>query len=259
MAVGQADEDTLRMVEDAVYSRTLTLAYQPVVLARDSGRVAFYEGLIRVWEPNGRIIPAKDFIHAVEALELGREIDCAALEFGMTALARHPDLRLSLNMSARSIGYPRWSQSLKKGLRSGPDIGERLILEITENSAMTLPELVTTFMDDIQGRGVAFALDNFGAGNSAIRFFKDCLFDILKIDGQFIRKIDTNSDNLMLVKALLGVARDFGMMTVAQSVENPEEAECLRQLGVDCMQGFLFGAPTVHPPWAPVRADWKTS
>ncbi len=258
VAISHADHDTMRMVDEAIRTRRLALAYQPVVLARDPGRVAFYEGLIRVLEPNGRIIPAKDFIDAIEGHELGREIDCAALEFGLTALARHPELRLSINMSARSIGYPRWLRTLKKGLDFGPTVGERLILEITESSAMTVPELVTSFMDEVQRKGVAFAMDEFGAGNSALRYFKDFMFDILKIDGQFIRKITKDPDNLMLVKALLGIGKAFEMFTVAGSVETPAEAECLRLLGVDCLQGYLFGAPSVRPPWVQAETDRKS-
>ena len=249
VAISQGDAATLSMVEDAIRTRRLALAYQPVVLSRDPGRVAFYEGLIRVLEPNGRIIPAADFMDAVEAHELGREIDSASLEFGLVALARHPELRLSINMSARSIGYPRWMRTLKKGLDLGPTVGERLILEITESSAMTVPELVSSFMDDMQGRGVAFALDHFGAGNTAIRYFRDLLFDILKIDGQFIRKIDQDVDNQALVKVLQGVGKHFDMFVVAERVETPAEAECLRQMGVECLQGYLFGAPTVRPVW----------
>ena len=74
-AISQADQDTLRMVEEAIRTRRLALAYQPVVLTRDPRRVAFHEGLIRVLEPNGRIIPAREFIDTIESHELGREID----------------------------------------------------------------------------------------------------------------------------------------------------------------------------------------
>ena len=102
---------TLTMVRAAIDAKRLRLAYQPVVLARDAAQVAFHEGLIRVLDPTGRIIPARDFIQAVEAHEMGREIDCAALAMGLDALGRHPDLRLSVNMSARSIGWPRWMRA----------------------------------------------------------------------------------------------------------------------------------------------------
>ena len=249
VAISAGDQETIAMVKEAVRSRRLRLAYQPVVLTRDPGRIAFYEGLIRVQEPNGRVIPAGDFINAVEGHELGREIDCAALEYGLATLAKHPQLRVSVNMSARSIGYPRWNWTLKKALDQNPTVGERLILEITENSAMLVPELVLTFMDEVQRKGVAFALDDFGSGFTAIRYFKDFLFDILKIDSQFIRNIHRDPDNQALTRALLSIGRHFEMFTVAEGVESPEEAACLQALGVDCQQGYLYGAPTVKPPW----------
>ena len=248
-AIAEADRSTLTMVREAIDSRRLRLAYQPVVLARDPARVAFHEGLIRVLEPSGRIIPAKDFMSAVEAHEIGREIDCAALEFGLVTLARNPGLRISINMSARSIGYPRWMRVLHRGLALSPTVGERLILEITENSAMMVPELVIAFMEELQAKGIAFALDDFGSGYTAIRYFKDFFFDILKIDGEFIRGINRDTDNQALTAALLSIGKHFEMFTVAESVETPEEAEYLRGIGVDCLQGFLFGAATVKPPW----------
>ena len=249
VAISAGDQETIAMVKEAVRTRRLRLAYQPVVLTRDTGRVAFYEGLIRVQEPNGRIIPAGDFINAAEGHELGREIDCAALEYGLATLAKHPQLRISINMSARSIGYPRWMWVLKKALDQNPTVGERLILEITESSAMLVPELVLAFMDEVQRKGVAFALDDFGSGFTAIRYFKDFLFDILKIDSQFIRNIHRDPDNQALTGVLLSIGRHFEMFTVAEGVESPEEAACLQALGVDCQQGYLYGAPTVKPPW----------
>ena len=249
VAISQGDQQTMAMVAEAIRTRRLLLAYQPVVMSRDPSRIAFHEGLIRVLEPNGRIIPAKDFMNAVEAHEIGREIDCAALEFGLLTLAKNPGLRISINMSARSIGYPRWMKTLKKGLGLGVTVGERLILEITESSAMMVPELVLNFMDDLQSKGVSFALDDFGAGFTAIRYFKDFMFDILKIDGMFIRNIHLDADNQALTRALLAIGRHFGMCSVAEAVETPEEAECLRGMGVDCQQGYLFGAPTVKPAW----------
>lgn len=249
VAISEGDAATIGMVAGAVRSRRMRLAYQPVVLSRDPRKVAFYEGLIRVMEPNGRIIPAKDFIGAVEAHELGREIDCLALDYGLATLARHPDLRISVNMSALSIGHPRWLWTLKRGLDVLPTIGERLILEMTEHSAMTAPGSVIDFMDQVQRKGISFALDDFGAGYTAIRHFKDFSFDVLKIDGQFIHKIHRDPDNQALTKAMLAIGKHFEMFTVAEGVETAEEAACLRALGVDCQQGFLFGAPTTKPPW----------
>ena len=249
MAVAERDRQTLDMVREALLLRRLRLAYQPVVQSADTGRVAFHEGLIRVLDETGRIIPARDFMGPVETHEMGRMIDCAALEMGLEALAAHPGLRLSINMSARSIGYPRWKRILLQGLEMDATIGERLILEITESSAMLIPDTVTVFMDDLQRRGVSFALDDFGAGYTAFRYFKDFYFDIIKIDGQFIRGIHRDPDNQILTQALHSIARHFDMFTVAESVEDIADAEYLRGLGIDCLQGYLFGAPTTLPPW----------
>ena len=250
VAISENDRATMSMVREALDARRVRLAWQPVVLARDPSRIAFHEGLIRVLEPGGRVIPAADFIDAVEAHEIGREIDCLALEMGLSALSRHPGLRVSVNMSARSIGFPRWTRALRRGLALSPTIGERLILEITERSAMMVPELVIAFMEEWQGKGVAFALDDFGSGYTAIRYFKDFFFDILKIDGAFIRNIDTDPDNAALTAALLSIGKHFQMFTVAEMVERPEEARVLQELGVDCLQGYLFGAATLKPDFA---------
>ena len=249
-AMSENDRSTLAMVREAIDAQRLRLAWQPVVLARDPSRVAFHEGLIRVLDPGGRVIPARDFIGAVESHEICREIDCIALELGLAALVRHEGLRISINMSARSIGYPRWNRVLKRGLGAGRTVGERLILEITESSAMLVPELVVAFMEDLQKQGVAFALDDFGSGYTAIRYFKDFFFDILKIDAQFIRNIHRDPDNAALTAALISIGKHFDMFTVAEAVETAEEATHLRALGVDCLQGYLFGAATMQPAWA---------
>ena len=249
-AIAANDRRTLSMVEAALREGRLRLACQPVVLARDPGKVAFYEGLIRVLDDTGRTIPARDFMAAIETREMGRLVDCAALDMGLRMLARYPDIRLSINMSARSIGYPRWMKVLRRGLELSPTIGERLILEITESSAMLVPELVVNFMDDLQREGISFALDDFGAGYTAFRHFKDFFFDIIKIDGQFIAGVSQDADNQVLTQALLSIARQFEMFTVAEAVETAADAEWLRQIGVDCLQGYLFGAPTTSPGFA---------
>lgn len=248
-AVRSRDKNTLDMVREALRRKHVMLAYQPIVRADRLHQPAFYEGLIRVLDETGRIIPAREFIEVVETDEMGRIIDCLALEMGLEALAEEPGLRLSINMSARSIGYKRWMDTLLHGLQIDPTVGERLILEITETSAMLMPELVTSFMAELQKFGVSFALDDFGAGYTAFRFFKDFYFDIVKIDGQFIRNIHADPDNQVLTKALISISEQFEMFTVAECVETAEDVHFLESIGIDCMQGYYFGAPTITPPW----------
>lgn len=248
-AVAQRDHSTLQMVKDAIAHKQTLLAYQPVMRASDHTKVGFYEGLIRVLDATGRVIPARDFMPVVEDTETGRQIDVLALRAGLLALQNHPGLRLSINMSARSIGYKAWNQVLRRFLNRDKAIGERLILEITESSAMLVPELVTDLMDELQPFGVCFALDDFGAGHTAIRYFKDFYFDILKIDGEFIKGIAGDPDNRALVGAMISIAQHFDMLTVAEFVENAQDAAVLTEMGIDCLQGYYFSAPTTRPSW----------
>jgi EAL domain-containing protein (putative c-di-GMP-specific phosphodiesterase class I) len=249
IAIQQRDRDTLAMVRRAVQAKQVMLAFQPVMRAQAPDTIAFHEGLIRVLDHTGRIIPARDFIDVVEDQEIGRVLDCLALEMGLAALEDAPSLRLSINMSARSIGYARWKTVLRQGLERNPTLGERLILEITERTAIVMPDLVQIFMSEMQSEGISFALDDFGAGYTAFRYLRDFYFDILKLDGEFIRGIADNPDNQVIAQAMLSVARHFDMMTVAESVESLEDAQFMADAGCDFLQGFFFGAPTVRPWW----------
>lgn len=248
-AVNERDKDTMAMVEEALALNRGVLAYQPVVQSGNPKHVAFYEGLIRVLDATGRPIPAKDFMDVIEDTEIGRKVDCLSIELGLKALASEPDLRLSINMSARSIGYQPWIRALEHGLSQDDTVGERLILEITESSAMTMPELVISFMKELHSRGICFALDDFGAGYTSFRYLRDFFFDILKIDGQFTKNIAKNPDNQVLAQALISIANHFEMFTVAENIESEEDAKLIAGLGVDCLQGYHFGMPKINPPW----------
>lgn len=254
-AIAEQRRLTMATVRRAVDRRDAVLAYQPVVQADRPDRHAFHEGLIRIIDETGRIIPLRDFLPLAETTELGRQIDCLSLSLGLEALARDPAMRLSVNMSARSIGYPDWLATMREMTGGDDRITERLVLEITESSAMGMPDLVAAFMREWQGRGVSFALDDFGAGYTSFRYLRDFSFDMIKIDGQFIRDIGTHPDNQVLAQALIAIARHFDMFTVAEMVETAEDAACLIEMGVDCLQGYYFGAPTIVPPWKSPHAS----
>lgn len=248
-AINTRDTQTLDMVRAAVRHKQVLLAFQPVVSATPPNTPVFHESLIRVLDDTGRIIPAKEFMAAVEEDELGRMLDRLSLEKSLAVLTCHPELRLSVNMSARSVGYGPWMTTLTHGLSRRPDIAGRLILELSEPSVLLVPELVRGFMDELQPRGIAFALDDFGARHGALRSFKDFFFDMLKFDGSLIRGVQSDVESQAITAGAAAIARNLGMVTVAGRVEHPNEAETLASLGIDCLQGFLFGAPTISPSW----------
>lgn len=253
-AIEQQQRLTMATVHRAVERRDAVLAYQPVVQADRPERRAFHEGLIRIIDETGRIIPLRDFLPQAETTELGRRIDVLALSLGLEALQQDPAMRLSINMSARSIGYPDWLATMHYMTGGDDRITERLVLEVTESSAMDMPDVVTAFMREWQGRGVSFALDDFGAGYTSFRYLRDFSFDMIKLDGQFVRGISTDPDNQILAQALIAIAHHFDMFTVGEMVETADDAAYLMSIGVDCMQGYYFGAPTIIPPWKSPQA-----
>lgn len=248
-ANAQNEKNILRRVVRAVDQNDTLLAFQPIVKSAEPNSVFCFEALVRIREASGQIIPASKFMPLVEELEIARTIDCHALALGLRRLRDHPNLYLSINMSARSIGYHKWTDILSKALQRTPSIGKRLILEITEGSAMRLPEIVIPFMRDLSQRGVGFALDDFGSGATSFRYLKDFQFDFLKIDGQFIKDVEHNADHQVLVHALLSIAHHFGMYTIAEAVETSATSAWLNKSGVICQQGYFFGRPTLRLDW----------
>lgn len=242
-AMASRDADVLTLVREALAAGRARLAFQPIVTAGPSGKIAFYEGLIRVMDDAGRVIPAAHFMPVIEETALGRQIDCLTLELALEQLVLHPNLRISINLSARSIGDGQWRRTLEKSLAAKGALGDRLIFEISETSAMLLHEVVIRFMEEMQPRGVAFALDGFGAGMTAFRHLKDFFFDLVKVDKSFVRGIAEDPDNQVIAEALITVAHQFEMFAIADGVESAEDAAFLSELGADCLQGYYYGVP----------------
>lgn len=258
-AIDTRDQAVLEMVDEAILHKEVMLAYQPIVQAGNPKKALLYEGLIRVLDETGRVIPARDFIDHVEDTDTGRRLDCLSLELGLEALAQNPMLSLSINMSARSIGYGKWNRILKDALRLRPDIGQRLILEVSEPSAMQVPELVMDFMDEYQAQGIGFALDDYASKLTSFRYFKDFFFNYVKLDGYFTQNIYQDPENQVIAGAIAHIARQFDIFTVATRVASMDDASTLAMLGFDCLQGYYFGAPTVQPPWSKQESSTKAA
>lgn len=252
-AISAADREIIAQVAGALRDRRMRLAFQPAVYAADPSIIGFFEGFIRLLNRRDVVIPARDFIGAVELTELGREIDCAALQMGLMAMQRNPQIRVSINMSARSVGCYRWGGTLRKALRDAPWLGRNLILEISEASVLQVPDVLPSFMAEMRDLGVVFALDDFGAGTTSLRLLRVLRFEIAKIDGDLVKAVDTSPDNQTVVRAAIALAQELGMYVTAEAVETEGEATWLRTAGVGCLQGYLFGAPTVTPDFRAFR------
>lgn len=235
------------MVSTALAEGRMSLHFQPVFRAEDHQFIAFNESLLRLTMPNGDLRNAGQFVPQLEHIDIGRRLDHFALKETLVEMQCNPTLRLSVNMSALSIADSEWLAMLKHAARRTPDLCERLIIEITETAAMSDPEKTVKFKRSVAELGSRFALDDFGSGATCFRYLRDFRFDIIKIDGTFIRDLPHNPDNRILVESMVRISKHFEMFTVAEFVETQAEAECARLLGVDCLQGYHLGKPASRP------------
>jgi diguanylate cyclase (GGDEF)-like protein len=226
----------------------LVLAYQPIVTS-DSRQPKYYESLVRVSRKDGSMMNAGDFIPAAETLGLVHLIDRRALEMAVQQLYGHPDINLSINVSGTTANDGSWLQSFIAYVRENRAVAERMTVELTETAALYAFEENARFVTRLRDMGCRVAIDDFGAGYTSFRNLHTLRVDIVKIDGSYVQGVSKSPDNQLFVRTLVGLAKNFEIATVAEWVDNEEDAEFLAGLGIDYFQGFHFGRPEVVPGW----------
>ncbi|WP_157966303.1 EAL domain-containing protein [Oceanibium sediminis] len=243
--VGQRDVTASRaMVARALQVGAVTVVYQPVIDARCLPQIAFYEALIRLRSPSGGLLAPGQFLPAIQGTPLASAIDRVALAKTLAQLRAMPDTRISVNICPMTLDDPAWLSTLSMAANETPDLPYRLIVEMTEDEGFLAHPRCASFLASLRSLGVSVALDDFGAGATGFSHFREHRFDIVKIDGSYGDQLATNPDAQALVRAMLGLARHFEMLSVIEYIDNPEDAACAVRLGVDCMQGYLFGRPS---------------
>jgi len=235
-----ARRENLRLTDiivGALNDRRVELAFQPVVRA-DDRVVAFHECLVRLREPNGKEVDAFSIVSVAEKLDLVRLIDHRVLELAVGELRSRPGLSLSLNVSASTIHDPLWLSALAAMQRG---IGNRLIVEITESAAIRDVEATRRFVARVKSYGCKVAIDDFGAGYTSFRNLRRLGVDLVKIDGSFVANLEHAPDDRLFVRALLELARELGLETVAEWVQTETAAATLHGWGCNYFQGALTG------------------
>jgi EAL domain-containing protein (putative c-di-GMP-specific phosphodiesterase class I) len=231
-------------VEAALRQGRLLFAFQPVVCAA-TGKVDYFECLLRMRDEAGGIVAGAEFITIVEELGLIGLIDRYALVKTVQELAANPTLRLGFNISGLTACDRPWLQSLTALLRHRSEIARRLVIEITETAALGDIEQSARFVDTLRHVGCRVALDDFGAGHTSLSHLEVLPVDIVKIDGCLVRALRSRSQNRVFLRHLLGLAKSSGLCTVAEGVESAEDAALLRAEGIGFLQGYHFGRPTI--------------
>ena len=246
-------------ISNALEKGLLRLHFQGVYRTAD-GSLSHIEALVRMLdesEPTQVIMPGH-FIPAAEKTGKILDIDRWVIREAIQVLQRTPDLSaIAVNISGRSFDEPTLPQYIAEQLADLGVAPARLMVELTETSAVSDLHDAQRFIEALRQTGCRVCLDDFGSGFSSFAYLKYLKADILKIDGLFIRDLPNDHDNQVFVKSIADVARGMRKLTVAEFVEDAETLEMLKTFGVDLVQGYHLDMPRAdHPAVTPAaRAE----
>ena len=233
----------------AAESQRWTLHYQPI-LELATGRMQGVEALIRWIEPDGTMVPPGDFIPLAEELGLIEAIgDWVVRELVYQAQAWREldiDLDIGFNLSPRQFWQPDLAEGILERIREGGIDPSKIVVEITESSAMNDPDKAQTILEDLHAGGLRIAIDDFGTGYSSLARIRDMPVDVLKIDRSFVSGVDVDPQNQSIVSAFIELSRGLGVTTLAEGIETEGELAFVRDRGCVMGQGFYFSKPV--PP-----------
>lgn len=241
--------DQLRLETDlrwALVTDSLTLYYQPI-LDVPTGRIVGAEALIRWWHPERGLLGPDAFLPLAEETGLMRVLDGWVLGTVLSQMAAWNaaghTFDVAVNLTAYSLQNLELVTHIADLLTVTNVAPERVIIELTEHTA--LRDLATTqqVLTGLNDLGLRIALDDFGNGYASLTYLQQVPVDILKIDRTFTIGVGHNVRNEAVIRALLGLARDMGMMLVVEGVEEPAQLEWLKAAGCQWAQGFLIGKP----------------
>ena len=242
-AAAQRELDALTWlgrIRDAIDENRLVLYSQPIVPLAD-GRPG-EELLLRMIGRDNEVILPGSFLPVAEKYGLIREIDRWVITQA-TRLAATGRRVIEANLSAASIGTSDLLPFIEQQIREAHADPADLVFEITETALMHDITAGEAFARGLTELGCGLALDDFGTGFGSFTYLKKLPITHLKIDIEFVRDLATNPANLHVVKAIVSLARAFGLKTIAEGIEDEQALTLLRAEGVDFAQGFHLGRP----------------
>jgi len=238
----QRELDALTWVgrtRDALEDDRLVLYSQPIVSL--TGGQGSEELLIRMVGRDGEIVAPGSFLPVAEKYGLVGEIDRWVISqaIALAGTGRH----VEANLSARSVSDLGLLRIIERDFHSTGVDPSLVVFEITETALMQNMEAGEAFVTGLAEIGAGVALDDFGTGFGSFTYLQRLPLQFLKIDIAFVRDLTSNSANRHLIKAIVGLARDFGYRTIAEGVEDGQTLDLLKELGVDMAQGYYLGRP----------------
>ena len=231
-------------LREALPNEEFVLHYQPVVDANDH-RVISFEALVR-WnsKEHGFVSPAK-FIPLAEDTRLIVPIGKWVLRKACMEARKWPDpVKVNVNVSPEQLLEPDFTNEVVEALAMSGLRPERLEIEVTESIFLRDASVARAALEQVMALGCAVALDDFGTGYSSLGYLRKLRFSTIKVDKTFVQgAAQNNAESLAIVRAVVAMAQSLDMTTTAEGVETAEEAELIRTLGCNKIQGYYFGRP----------------
>jgi diguanylate cyclase (GGDEF)-like protein len=239
-------QTTSARIRDALTQDRLRLATQPI-FGLASGGIERYELLLRMTGEHGELLPAASFIEVAERSGMAQELDRWVVARALELMAKREDegdpVSLHVNLSGASLTDVSVLEFIERRLDEGHADPGRCTFEITQTSRVEDYESAAGFADRLTEFGCEVAIDDYGAGFGPFEYLKRVPFDVIKIDGSFIREMPRNDADQLTVKAIVQIARGLGKRTIAEFVQDDDTTRLLREYGVDMAQGFHLGRP----------------
>ena len=244
-------------LETALKENQLSLVYQPKVDFR-SRKVVGVEALMRWNSPGLGFVRPDRFIIAAEKTGLIGPMTEWAIR---TAVKQYSDwgkyqVPIAVNLSAGVLSDPHLMDLIDRNLEIWSVPKSALALEITETAMMDRPEYCIGVMRQLRDHGLRLSIDDFGTGYSSLAYLKDLPVDELKIDKSFVDHLLTDEDDQKIVAAISGLARSFGLKTVAEGIEDSATFDYLRKLGCNVAQGYYIAKPLPPEEFPQWRLEW---
>lgn len=236
----------LPVIREGLNNRSFVLFAQPIVSTNDKqNTLKKHEVLLRYKNAEGEIDAKSRFLQTAELFHISREIDYYVVHQFCRYFARNPtDAVYSLNISGSTIRYNPFIEILAREFKQFGVNPEQVCFEITENVVDRDYNQAIDFMNLLKNKlGCQLSLDDIGIGSSNLVNLSKFNVDFLKIDGSFIQNFLDDPYSELVINFVISAAKLFGRKTIAEFVENSQQLDRLKQLGVDYAQGFFTGKP----------------
>lgn len=234
---------------DLLGERRLTTYFQPIVHARDTGRIYAHEALMRGRERDGALVSPGRMMEVARDAELLFQLDLAARLSAIREAVRHGlDVPVFINFTPSAIYDPAFClRSTVAAITEAGIPAERVVFEIIESDHAQDASHLRNIIEFYRRAGFRVALDDLGAGHSSLNLLHQLKPDIVKLDMELVRHIHEDPYKASITQKLLEIAQKLGIRTVAEGIETPEELRWVRAHGVDYVQGYLIARPQSPP------------